>query len=77
MRPSPSDLLNYIRLIHLKRTRHGGLDEDANSVSAAVTAPNVRVPAEPSLLLHVCWLSPIAEAPPEVLLLDRHKIDVG
>ena len=29
---------------------------DARSVSAAVTAPNVRVPAEPSLMLHVCWL---------------------
>ena len=33
-----------------------GLAVDARSVSAAVTAPNVRVPAEPSLLLHVCWL---------------------
>lgn len=29
---------------------------DARSVSSAVTAPNVKVPAEPSLLLHVCWL---------------------
>ena len=33
-----------------------GLVVDAKSVSAAVTAPNVKVPAEPSLLLHVCWL---------------------
>ena len=29
---------------------------DARSVSAAVTAPNVKVPAEPSLLLHVHWV---------------------
>ena len=29
---------------------------DAKSVSAAVVAPNVKVPAEPSLLLHVMWL---------------------
>ena len=29
---------------------------DAKSVSSAVTAPNVKVPAEPSLLLHVAWL---------------------
>ena len=29
---------------------------DAKPVSAAVIAPNVKVPAEPSLLLHVCWL---------------------
>ena len=29
---------------------------DARSVTAAVTAPHVKVPAEPSLLLHVCWL---------------------
>ena len=33
-----------------------GLGVDARSVSAAVTAPNIKVPAEPSLLLHVCWL---------------------
>ena len=29
---------------------------DAKSVSTAVTAPHVKVPAEPSLLLHVNWL---------------------
>ena len=29
---------------------------DAKSVSAAIIAPNLKVPAEPSLLLHVCWM---------------------
>ena len=29
---------------------------DAKSVSSAATAPNLRIPAEPSLLLHVNWL---------------------
>ena len=33
-----------------------GLVIDAKSVSSAVVAPNVKVPAEPSLLLHVLWL---------------------
>ncbi|CAE7203568.1 RE1 [Symbiodinium sp. CCMP2592] len=33
-----------------------GLAIDARSVSTAVIAPNIKVPAEPSLLLHVCWL---------------------
>ena len=33
-----------------------GLVIDAKSVSSAVVAPRVKVPAEPSLLLHVFWL---------------------
>ena len=33
-----------------------GLGIDARSVSSAIVAPNVKVPAEPSLLLHVCWI---------------------
>ena len=33
-----------------------GLVVDAKSVSSAVIAPHTKIPAEPSLLLHVCWL---------------------
>ena len=33
-----------------------GLVVDARSVTSAVTASTVKIPAEPSLLLHVNWL---------------------
>ena len=33
-----------------------GLAMDARSVTSATIAPNVKIPAEPSLLLHVLWL---------------------
>ena len=33
-----------------------GLVVDAKSVSSAIVAPNLKIPAEPSLLLHVAWL---------------------
>ena len=42
-----------------------GLAIDARSVSTAVIAPNIKVPAEPSLLLHVCWLR---------ALLEKHRL---
>ena len=45
----------------LTSTIHLCLVVDAKSVSTAVTAPNVKIPAEPSLLLHVVWLRNLLE----------------